>query len=281
MKKFFFIALTSLVCFSGEIKAQSNSSTTVITFDDDKSSTSPTDKSVKTPKKKRVFPKNNVKVGLFGPAYGQIPFYYERYIADFFTMQAGIGLTTRDFMGDAYSGIQFGVKDKYNESQTAWNGTDESDAGEPFVGFESYRHRKAGVGFCFSISPRFFPGGDAFDGFYLSPSFEMNFRNYKAQKVDVNGDYLKNDYQKEKSSNMQVFLILGWQNNFEPVSLDWSFSSGVSFNKNTRLDVGYTYDATSIVYGNRTVSFKSLTPYFKMSQDIGGIFGKGSKKKKK
>lgn len=110
----------------------------------------------------------------------------------------------------------------------------------------------------------------------------MNFRNYKAQKVDVNGDYLKSDYQKEKSSNMQVFLILGWQNNFEPVSLDWSISTGVSFNKNTRLDVGYTDDGVNpVVYGNRTVSFKSLSPYFKMNLDIGGVFGKGSKKKKK
>lgn len=154
MRKIFFITLTLVLCFSQELKAQSNSSTTVITFDDDKTTTT-TSKSSPTPKKKRVFPKNNIKVGLFGPAYGQIPFYYERYIADFFTIQGGVGITTRDFMGDAYSVIRFGIKDKYNSSTSSWTGPNEYDMSEPFVGFESYRHRKAGVGFCFSISPRF------------------------------------------------------------------------------------------------------------------------------
>jgi hypothetical protein len=273
------INMTFFTAFAAnEMVRKDSLQTIVITFDDDKAVTSQKIvKNGKTVKKKRIFPKNNIKIGLFGPAYGEVPFYYERYIADWFTLQGGIGITTRDFLGDIYRQITFGSK--YSRSQysnSTWTGVNEFDE---YDSYNSFQYRKSGVGVCVSVAPRFFPGGDAFDGWYLSPVFEYAIRNYKVQNVDEDGIRIKTNYTKEKISSIYFLLDWGWQRNFEPVILDFSFSTGFTKNNYIRQDIGYTYDGAATVYGNRTISFASLSPYFKLNLNLGLVFGQKAKPK--
>ncbi|MDB5227572.1 MAG: hypothetical protein JWN78_1765 [Bacteroidota bacterium] len=273
------LLLKAALSFSqSQTKMPDSMKTTVIIFDDDGNhgyvTTTPNGKKEK---KKRSFPKNNAKVGLFGPAYGEVQFYYERYLTNWLTVQGGLGLATRDFVGELY--MNGGLFRSSNiQTSSNWNGPDEYDAPDEY---SSYQFRKAGVGICASIAPRFYVAGDAddFDGFYLSPVFEYAIRNYKVQKVNASGNRLPNDKMKEKVNSIYFFLTMGWQNNFEPIVLDWSLSVGLWKYKANRLDIGYTQDpvTSDIVYGNKEVTFSRLRPYFRMNLDLGGVFGKKKK----
>lgn len=269
---FLFVTLFSSVNISAQTTYDTIKSTVII-FENDSSSTTHVSSSVRTSnsnsKKKRSFAKNNIKVGLFGAAYGQVPIYYERYIKDWLTIQAGLGLATRDFIGDLY--LNRGIFTHRNEVNTTWNGSNEVDVSDDY---SSYQYRKAGIGIYASIAPRFFVASDAFDGFYLSPVFEYALRNYKVQKVDVNGERFSNDKMKEKMSNIYFSLNLGWQNNFVPVTLDWSWNVGLWYYKATRQDIGYTENGSGGIFGNREVTFSHIRPYFKLNLDIGVALGK-------
>ncbi len=268
---FFFISFlpSSLTAEDDSLK------TTVIIFED-----ATITKTVTTTKNgaktvKRSFPKNNVKLGIFGPAYGEVPIYYERYIADWFTIQAGVGVTVRDFLGEIYNGIGWGKRNNQQESNN-WNGVNEFD---DYDDFRSFEYRKSGVGVCVSIAPRFFIGGDAFDGWYLSPSFGYAIRTGKIQNVDAMGFRTKSAYTKEKTNTIYVLLNWGWQTDFEPVVLDFSFSVGMAKNSNIRQDIGYTNNGGASVYGNKIIKYGSINPYFKLNLDLGGIFGPKKNKK--
>jgi len=277
--RFFIVLILSFVLYPSlyskdEYNRNDSSDVTIITFDN---STNVPVKKNKKGKIVRHFPKNNVKIGVFGAAYGEVPFYYERYFADWFTLQAGVGITFRDFLGDVYSRIEFGSKSKYNGSTTTWVGLNEYPYNESFP---SYQNRKSSVGVSFSLAPRFFVAGEAFEGFYISPIFEYAVRNYKANKIDIDGNFLSNSKQKENTKSIKFMLNFGTQYDFQPITLDWSFGFGIVSNNYTRLDIGYVYDDRgNTIYGNRTVNYKRLNPYFKLNLDLGFEFG-GKKKKK-
>jgi len=268
-----------------------SSNTTVITFSDIKSDP------IKRNKKGKIInslPKNSVKIGLLGPVFGEVPIYYERYITDWFTIQAGVGITFRDFFGDFYTAdaLTFG-KSKHNKYNN-WNELYEVDLlDENQSGTPRYQTRKAGVGFCASFAPRFFPGfsstiynngnsTSAFDeGMYLSPFVQYSIRNYKAQKVDIDGNYLENEKMKEKTSSLMFLLVLGYEKNFVPVMLDCYVGFGFVRSSNSRLDIGYTLDEINYteIYENKEKKYTSLNMYIKIGLDLGLTFG-GKKKKK-
>ncbi len=268
--RYILLAYILFSCNNYLSKAQSvNQSTTVIVFEDDSTSTKTT--TYKGKKVKRAFPKNNIKLGLFGPAYGTVPIYYERYIKDFLTVQAGVGLTFRDFIGDYYSRLSFGGRNRTIESDN-WDEVTEFDS---YDDYSSYQYRKTGFGVCFSVAPRFFVAGDAFEGFYISPSVEYAMRSLKVQNIDTDGNRLKNDWMKEKINSIYFHLNFGWQTDFDPVSLDFSFSVGFSKNKYKRQDTGYRIDDMGgTTFLTKELNYSRFSPYFRMNLDIGGIFGK-------
>jgi hypothetical protein len=268
--------LLFFVLFLNKLNAQTEqeSNTTVIAFDDSKSS------DVKKNKKGKIihsFSKNNVKIGLLGPVFGEVPFYYERYIADFFTIQVGVGVTTRDFLGDLYRNITFGRKLQNSEQSNNWTANNQLDESDN----DGYQYKSAGIGFCVSLAPRFFPGGDAFDGFYVAPYVEYATRTNKIQKVDINGNRLKNDKFTETTSSIVFLTQAGWQHDYDPVTLDWSVGLGFARNQYKKLDIGYTFDEVTYdrTYGNKEKSYAKINMYFKVNLDLGFTFGKKKKKK--
>lgn len=251
--------------------------TTIIRFDDDT-----TNLEIKTDskgnkklvsKKKKSFPKNNIKVGLLSAAYGCVPVYYERYITDFLTIQGSVGLTFRDFIGNFYPALTFGkYRTRYNDNPN-WNyALGESDVDDDYYFFAT---RKSGFGVSISAAPRFFVTSDYFDGFYISPEVEYAIRTYKAQMVDSAGYADPSRIMKEKVNNIYFHLNFGWERDFDPVTLDFSFSLGFTKSKEKRLDTGYKVDTYgNYVYLNKERSLDRMYPYFRLNLALGGLFGK-------
>lgn len=279
MKFFIAIILNILLVntfANNKLAIQDSSDITIITFDNSKSTQVARDKKGKIV---RTFAKNNLKIGLLAPVFGEAPIYYERYLADWFTLKLGAGITFRDFLGDYYTKISFGSRSRYRNTSLNWTEPNEIDVDDEYT---SYEHRKSGIGFCVSLEPRFFPSGDAFDeGLFVAPMIQYSIRNYKAQNVDVNGYHQKDSKMNEKASSILFMINIGYQHNFEPVIVDWYFGAGFARNSYLRQDIGYTYNNIDFteVYGNKQKSFNSFTPYFKLSVDLGFAFG-GKKKKK-
>lgn len=225
--------------------------------------------------------KNNIKTGLLSFIYGEIPFYYERYVRDFFTLQIGAGFTIRSFYADLDYIIQFGAQGYQAYSSdygvSNWTGVDEYDEPENYHG---YQYRKSGVGPYISIAPRFYTGGNAFDGFYISPVFSYSINYYKIPNVDKRGKYDKSEGMfTEKIRNMYSGLILGGQTQYDRVSLDMYVFGGYKMMKGTRQDIGFYYKELDNInyeyeYINRSLNYKLGRPYVRIDFVLGYVWGK-------
>jgi hypothetical protein len=213
--------------------------TTVIIIDDN-GNTAP----YKGPKRK--YPKNAVKVGLFRPVYGEAPIYYDRELADFFSIQANVGLTFRNLYYDLER-IFFGG-----------GGSDEHL-------YTFYEHRKTGIGVCTGIEPRFFFAGDGFEGWFIGFPVQYAIHNYKANTFNLDGTY-SNETIKEKMKSIYFSINFGDQVHFDKVVLDGYFGIGLWHRTETRLS-GNEFNPV-----NDLVDSKRIKLYYTVGLSLGGLF---------
>ncbi|MCO5249071.1 MAG: hypothetical protein M9887_09005 [Chitinophagales bacterium] len=234
-------------------------------------------------KKKR---KNQIKMGLLSFIYGEIPLYYERYIRDFFTLQIGAGLTVRSFYADIDYKIQFNDQSLVYSSDYGvdnWTGAYEYDEPEDY---HNYQYRKSSIGPYFSIAPRFYTGGNAFEGFYISPYLSYSINYYKIPNVDKRGAHLKSEgIFTEKIRNMHSGLTIGFQSQMDQITFDTYFSAGYKIMKGTRQDIGYYYKELDPIeyeyeYINRSLNYKTGRPYLRIDFILGYAWGKKNKSDK-
>ncbi len=93
--------------------------------------------------------------------------------------------------------------------------------------------------------------------------------------VDSTGYTDPSKVMKEKVNNIYFHLNFGWERDFEPVTLDFSFSLGFTKSKEKRLDTGYKTDGSGHnTYLNKERSLDRMYPYFRLNLALGGLFGK-------
>jgi hypothetical protein len=195
-------------------------------------------------KPKRKHPKNAIKVGLFRPIYGEATLYYDRELADFFSLQANVGLTFRNLYYDMHS--IFRGSSKYGS-------------------FDDYTHRKAGLGVCAGIEPRFFFANDGFEGWYISFPLGYAVHNYKANKINLDDTY-SDETVKESVKSIYFSGNIGVQPHFDKLLLDFYFGLGLWNRNETRLNV----DEFNLL--NNIVNFKATRLYYTIGLSFGGFF---------
>lgn len=282
MKKI--IILLIIVLFIQNLSyAQTNDDVLILKLD------APSDE--ERPKKKntshlRKADKNIIKIGLLSFIYGEIPLYYERYIRDFFSIQIGVGVTTRSFYSDLDYIVQFGRKYYYATSSNYgvynWTGPDEYDKPEFY---HDYTYRKSAIGPYFSVTPKFY-FRNALAGIYLGPHFSYSTQYYKIPNVNEQGDWSQeNGIFRESIKNKYVGLIFGGQMVGEKITLDMFLSAGYNFMQGRRQDIGYYYKELNAVdyeykYMNRVLDYKLNRPYLRIDMSLGYVWGKSKNKKK-
>ena len=105
-----------------------------------------------------------VKFGLFDMLSGVYGLFYEKEMSDIFAVQAGAGLTGRNFM----QGLAIDGEDAYD------------DGNQHYV----YKHRDAKMGYFVSVQPKFYYAEYGYDGPYLGLNFAYRHHSFEAQRVD-------------------------------------------------------------------------------------------------
>jgi hypothetical protein len=205
---------------------------------------------------------NVVKLGLLNVASGNIPIYYERRLLPLLSVQAGVGVTVRDFAADVVNMIFTNGEPPYNP-------------------YYQYAERKPKVGYYMSIQPKVYTSSDAMDGFWVSPMLEFKRFNFKANMVDQtaisSGDgpvYLTNSFQSEFRNDLDFTLNIGWQWLLDnKVAVEYSMGAGFRRFWEERQNIGDGYNnGYGQSYVNSTRYFNGWRPDFNFCLSVGGFF---------
>ena len=225
--------------------------------------------------------KNSLTAGIASAAAGYTPFYYERTITPFLTIQAGAGFTYRSMLNDLGEMI-------YNtgSNNDNFNVNLLSDIADDY---SAYKFRKAGIGQYFSLSPKFYLQESALDGGYIGPMVEYKRFVYKARLADesINAKswYAYDDVDVPHSSNTMneymrcidfTFQAGGHFQTCSGIAVGWSAGFGVRSLTAGRLDIGMqrdSYDSNSDRYFvNATRTFSATRPLMVFNFIMGGCF---------
>lgn len=223
-------SLTLLIFLTPKSMAQSkrNDSSVVVIFNDSKP----------RPKKKSFGDENIIKIAPLGIINGTFPIFYERKLTNFLSIQVGGGLTSKNLvrslvLKDGNSSLKFtyptlgGSNSYYDEVERLFE----------------FDKRSAGIGYCFSVQPRFYLEDDAPDGSYLGISYEYYRYNFSIPGVSQGATFGELNYngptQNEYENISDYMVQFGRQNVYDRLTLDWATGIGI---RNAK---GIKYVATS------------------------------------
>ncbi|MFZ1527527.1 MAG: hypothetical protein WAT19_02175 [Ferruginibacter sp.] len=224
-----------------------------------------------TKKKHRSSELNVVKIAPLTFISGYIPVYYERSITDFFSVQAGLGLTTRNYLREWANNFEIG---ETKTGTNTWNGQASYD--ENYNSLNSFNNRKASMGYFFSIQPRIYFESDGLEGSFLAISYDR--ANYKslARKIETgntgnaSGEPVFTSAEfAEKEIISDISANFGNQTVYDRITLEYTV--GIALRKVTGTKYAYTFDNS----GNYIDGFTTLnrtTPAFTFALRIGYHF---------
>lgn len=232
----FFILVLSTIT----IAAQDTIITNVIVFDQSNNND--------TTKKDNVsLFKNAIKINPLLFLRGEIPVYYERSISNFFSIEASVGLTFKDYLGNA---------------------SEEMSSNDFELEFEDYTE-KVKPNLSYGVGIRYYTGGYALDGVYFALYFaKRNFdrdiiitsttqnfdQNFNATTIIETFDF------REKRHHNEIRLIYGenefyfWDNMF----LDYYIGIGIDFYNKDKVKVEDPTTDPSTLFNNAFNPFNNL-----------------------
>lgn len=245
MKIILFICLAS---FSLKGYNQDTVKTTLIIFDQDNINTV-------TNNKDTSIQKNALKVNPLLYVRGEIPIYYERALNNYFSVEAAIGITFKDYT----SGL-FDDGNSFGES----------------------KEEKINSNVSFKLGLRYYSGGVVMDGFYFALEFAK--RDYSKDLTFTITDNIYNAttgtsttitsaYNFKESDNHQEFkLIVGSQEHYywDNVFVDYYIGAGID--KYTEVKVNSESNATTNKYDYSLKTSSKTAPRFYLGLKFGFMF---------
>lgn len=241
--------------YSPEAKAQE-----VIYFTKDSTSKSATIK-----KHKRSTETNIIKIAPLSFLSGSIPFYYERSINDFLSVQVGAGVTTRNYLKEWINNGEFGKSDE-NQDEIKWNGANQyNDNMNPA---NDFTNRKSSIGYTVSVEPRIYFDNEGIGGSFVSIGYSLSKYKTSSRQIQTGISDLMflNTYFPEYESISDVSVNFGSQVLNDRISVEYTIGIALRNKKGERY--AYTYDSNS-KYIDGLASYKKTIPAFLFSFKVG------------
>jgi len=189
---------------------------------------------------------NTIKIAPLGFVSGTFPIYVERVINDFFTVQGGMGITSRNYVRNTFQT----VSDNFIEPVYPWSQNSLTDQVDPALNFDN---RKSSLGFLFSVQPRIYFESDAPDGSYMSVSYD--FYRYNFSIPGLVGNQYIGSKKKEHENISDLMVWFGYQDVYDRISIDYSTGLGIRNVKGSK----YYYAEDNST--GTTISFEGFAPY--------------------
>jgi hypothetical protein len=220
-------------------------------------------------KTKRSSEKNILKIAPLSFISGYIPLYFEREITPFFSLQAGIGITTKNYLKQWANNLDFS---KNITTQNTWN-TPGNEGNENYYNGNDYTHRSSSIGYYFSIQPRIYFENEGMDGAFFGISYDRFRYNTFSDKI-VNGSMgqdgnpvFSNERYKEYENISDISAIFGTQTLYEHIALEYSL--GIALRNVSSRQYAYTYDNSTGKYIDGYSDQKKTTPAITISIKVG------------
>ncbi len=239
----------------------SKSKTTVIYFGDG-SSTAEENSNKK-------YDASAVKLGVFSLVSGLYGFSYEREFSDLFALEAGAGLTGRNWVYGLLSG-EDGLSSKPQKSEYFTENLD------VFDNDYQYTARECKVGFFLTATPKFyFADEDGMDGSYLGFNLQYRRYNYTAYgevSTDDATDIISSDKDIKEFENQTILALRwGYQSMNDKTIIDYFVGVGARNFKGERRDIGSVETPNGSVYtiAPEPRSTKGTKFFFEVGMNIG------------
>jgi hypothetical protein len=258
-----FFLITSAATYAQNDRERKQRDSSIIIF-------SETPRDGKSAKKHHAGDNNVIKIAPLGFLKGSIPIYYERRIADFFTIQAGVGVTTRNYIRGVMHNALDGDGESKDKLEYTWSGGYTGDNYGADDDLFDYTYRTTKTGYMFSLQPRIYFDSDAPDGGFLAVSYDSYKYNFESQKLkgDGSSDRGKNTVQEYEKLN-DIMVLFGYQALHDRITLEYTTGIGV---RNIK---GEKYATTTDNNGNYIdgmASYKRNTLNFELSIKVGFHF---------
>jgi hypothetical protein len=217
--------------------------------------------------RKKANEENIVKIAPLGFVDGSFPVFYERRITEFFSVQAGVGLTSRNYMRglmqDARSSIDL------NDNNGTPTTTDLSEK------IYSFSDRSPKLGFMFSVQPRFYFDSDAPNDGFMGISYNFYRYNFDipalvTSSTTSSGYAATGPIQNENEKISDIMVAFGDQILFDKLVLE--FSSGIGIRNVNGLKYTATQDPTTNEIDNGFGNYKQTLFNYEISVRVGYHF---------
>ena len=160
----------------------------------------------------------------------------EKYVTDFLSLQAGLGLTFKPLVGDLYGEALA----ELDEDGGSYCDSDQwaSDICDEYYDFSI---RKFKPGLLLSTSLRLFFDDDAMDGGYFAVKLRYSIQNLEIQDIVQNStslERLDDQYVSESVKRFDLVGHYGYQTLYSRLSAEYFIGLGARFRKEDRQDVG-------------------------------------------
>ena len=165
---------------------------------------------------------NVIKIAPLGLLSGHFPVYYERRITEFFSVQVGVALTSRNYARTILTD-DTGPK---NLTEPA-GAEDDNEISGPFL---DYTYRKAKMGYAYHIEPRFYFNDEAIDGYFLGTAIDWYRYNSSIPEItafDGNNATYGGAPVNEHENIRDYMIRIGRQTMFNRLSLEVTTDVGV------------------------------------------------------
>ncbi len=227
-----------------------------------------------TSKKKSTGEENIVKISPLSFIGGVIPVYYERAINDFFSIQAGLGVTSKNYLKDALAESDFYVP---NVKSIKWSDGSPSSTYQNMSSLTDYNNRKAKIGYYASIEPRVYFDDDGLSGGFIGISYSTAKFKADAQKivtgVPVTGDpTYSNATFSEYEKTSDIMVTFGTQTLYDHISLEYNIGLGVRSLKGERYAYSSNFGASTPIWIDGVAETEKAKLNFNLSVKVGYHF---------
>jgi len=167
----------------------------------------------------------------------------EKYITEYLSVQAGVGLTFKPLIGADYSDVLSALSDEDGFDQCdseIWN----DDICENYSDLD---YRRYNIGFLLSGSVRLFFDDDAMDGGYFAFKLRYSKLNIDVQDVSNTSQSvirLEDEWLPESVKRFDIVGHYGYQSVFSKLTAEYFVGLGARIQNETREDLGYTISGT-------------------------------------
>ncbi len=220
-------------------------------------------------KYKRSKEQNIIKIAPLSFISGYIPVYFEREINSFFSIQAGLGVTTRNYLKEWVNNLDL---DDNEDVKNTWNAPG-NEGNTSYYSATDYSNRKSSLGYYFSIQPRIYFGNEGMEGSFLGVSYDRSRYNATSNKI-INGlvtadgqPVFSSETFKENETISDISANFGTQSLYDRIAVEYTV--GLALRTITGRRYAYTNDNLTGQYVDGYSDTKKTTPALTFSIKVG------------